>query len=314
MKTLFAVLFLSLGLLAAPPAYSASEGIAAVVNDDAISVSDFQGRLRLIAASSGARSPDNLPDAVGQQVMNDLIEEQLMLQEAEKMELEITEAEIDQGFARIAAQNNVSPEEFAKMVRASGIPEATMRRQIRAQIAWGKVVQARLRPQVRISDMDIQSEIERLGQMTGRQQFLAAEIFLPVDDPAQDQEVEALSAQLVEDIRAGKAPFFKVAQQFSKAPGAAQGGDLGWVPQGQLPDPLDQALESMEKNSITPPIRSKQGYHIMFLRDRRVIEDEQIPSAEQVREKIGTERLQRLSRRYLMDLKASAFIENRLES
>jgi peptidyl-prolyl cis-trans isomerase SurA len=118
---------------------------------------------------------------------------------------------------------------------------------------------------------------------------------------------------LSSDIRGGKASFMKVAQQFSKAAGAASGGDLGWIQQGQLPDELDSVLPRMQEGGVSKPIRSLSGFHIMLVRKKRVISEETIPARDAVRQAIGLERLDRLQRQYFLDLKSSALIENRLE-
>ena len=52
------------------------------------------------------------------------------------------------GLREIAAQNNFSPEQFREMIDKGGLNIKTMEDQIRAQLAWSKVIQTRLRPQV----------------------------------------------------------------------------------------------------------------------------------------------------------------------
>ena len=115
-------------------------------------------------------------------------------------------------------------------------------------------------------------------------------------------------------MRSGKAPFFRVAQEFSKAAGATNGGVLGWVQQDHLNERVGKALLSMEKNSVSAPVRSASGYHILFLRDVRLISEDTIPDDQQMMTILGNERLERAQRRYYLDLKAAAFIENRLGS
>ena len=101
-------------------------------------------------------------------------------------------------------------------------------------------------------------------------------------------------------------------QQFSKSAGAPQGGDLGWVGQGQLQRELDEVLPRIAVGEISNPVRTSTGYHILSVREQRVVSEENMPSREDVRSILGTQRLERLQRRYLLDLKSAAFIENRL--
>lgn len=291
-----------------------SEQIAAIVNQDAISISDVNDRMRLIITSSGLANNPEIMAKLSKQVVNSLIEEQIKLQEARRLELEITEEEIAQGFAAIAGQNKFEPEQFTEILKRSGINKATMERQIQAQIAWTKIVQSVVRSQVSVTDKDIEDGIARRRANKGRVEYLVAEIFLPMENAQDAGNVQQLANRLVGQIKAGQAPFFRVAQEFSKAAGASNGGDLGWVQQGQLVKEVDAVLKTMAKESVSQPIRSSNGFHILFLRDQRQITDETLPSADEMKQIIGNQRLDRAQRRYYQDLKAGAFIENRVAS
>ncbi|HEY8189730.1 MAG TPA: peptidylprolyl isomerase, partial [Micavibrio sp.] len=193
-----------------------------------------------------------------------------------------------------------------------GIQLSTLRDQIRSQIAWGKVVQKKLRPQVEVTDNDVDEREHFLQTSLGKTQYRVAEIFLPVDSQQQDADVQGLAKRLTTEILQNKAPFPQVAAQFSQGAGAAKGGDLGWIQEGQLPDPLNAALASMNDGDMTQPLRSPAGYHILLLRGKRTVQAENLPARDQIMNQIGTERLDRLQRRYLMDLKSGAFVERRV--
>ncbi len=291
-----------------------TERIAAVVNEDAITVSDVNDRLRLIIGSAGLPNSSEIREKLKPQVMSALIEEQLKFQEARRLDIIVEQEEINKAFESIAAQNKIPADKFAAMLRQGGINPGTMKKQLESQIIWSKVVQQLLRPQVLVSDADIDNFVERLQASKGKKEYLVAEIFLPVESPKEENNVKQLAGKLISQIKSGKAPFYKLAQQFSKSAGSAQGGDIGWVQQGQLPEELDQALLTIEKNQTSNIIRSVSGYHILFLRDDRLISDETIPSRDEIVSRLGTERLERLQRRLLLDLKATAFIENRAGS
>jgi peptidyl-prolyl cis-trans isomerase SurA len=302
--------------LAAPlQASSASSGeIAIVVNDGVITKSDLDDRLRLIMVSSGLpNNPDILQNLVPQ-IMGNLIEEQIRVQEAERLELDVSQGEINEGFAEIAKNNNFEPEQFREIMKNSGINISTLEDQIRSQLAWKKVVQTRLTPQVNVSERDVDNMLERLEGSKGKTEYLISEIFLPIDDVKEEQNIRQLAGKLVQEIRTGQAPFGKVAQQFSKSAGASQGGDRGWIQEGQLAEELDAALPSIAAGQIGDPIRSLSGLHILLVRDQRIITDETIPDRDGIFNYLGQLRLQNLARRYFLDLKSSAFIDNRLDS
>ena len=310
---LFVLMVLFSGLAPASAATGGvGEGIVAVVNEDAISASDLNDRLRLMIISSGMPNTPEIQDKLKNQVLNMLIDESLQMQEARQMNLAVTAEEIQTGFDTIAKQNNMPPDQFKTILQRSGIPIRTLEGQIRSQIAWGKVIQRKLRPQIEVSEGDIDERERFLEASIGKTQYQVAEIFLPVDSNTQDAEVKALAQRLYNEIAQKRAPFPQVANQFSQGAAAARGGDLGWVPEGQLPDPLNALVVNMAEGGVSEPARSLTGYHILMLRGKRSVAAENIPDREQILQQVGTERLDRAQRRYLMDLKAEAFVERRV--
>lgn len=313
MRIILLVLTLAL-MLPMAPARASTEGIAAVVNQDAISITDLNDRLRMIIASTRLPATKEIQQKLLRQVLNDLIEEQLKMQEANRLELSVSQDEINSGFAMLAQQNNLTIDQFRSAMQHDGISPATLERQIKAQIGWSKVIQKVMRPQVEVTDSDIDDFLSRVQNAKGKSEYRVAEIFLPVNENSPDADAQQLANRLVQEINSGKAEFFKLAQQFSGAAGAEQGGDLGWIREGQLEPELDAALPGMQKNGVSNPVRTSDGYHILFLRDLRTVSDETIPSREQVTQTLGLQRLERMQERQLMELKTTAFIETRVES
>lgn len=289
-----------------------SESIVAIVGDNAISKSEFEDRMKLIMASSGLKPTKDNYQKLTPQVLGSLIDEEIQKQEAQKVGIEISPQEIRNGFEMVAKQNGLTAEKFEKMITGSGLNIQTMRNQIKAQLSWQKVVQKELRPKVVISTNDIQNRIDKVKRNMGQQEYLVAEIFLPVDEEENESDVKQLANRLIAQVKQDQNRFPRIARQFSKAPGAHKGGIIGWVQEGQLQPELNSALITTEAGKMTQAIRTIDGYHILFVREKREITQEQIPSEEQVKNAIGTERLDHMQRRYLSDLKASTFIDVRV--
>lgn len=289
-----------------------AEGIAAVVNSDAITMSDVYDRMKLMIVSSGMPNTPDIQERLKNQVLNMLIEESLQMQEARSANITITPEEVAGGLTTIAKNNNLELDRFRAMLQNDGIRIRTLENQVRAQLAWGRVVQRKLRKQVDVSESDIDERQRFLEASIGKQQYQVAQIFLPLDSGQQEAEVQALAQRLTREITERRAPFPQVAQQFSQEAAAARGGDLGWVQEGELPEQLNQALATMKEGDLSDPIRTVSGYHILLLRGKRTVSAENIPDREQILNQIGTERLDRVQRRHLMDLKAEAFVDRRV--
>ncbi len=286
--------------------------IAAVVNDEAISMTDVEERMKLVMISSGLPNNKEIRAKIMPQVVEGLIEEQLKLQEASRHELSVNEEEIEEGFAAIAAQNKFDAAKFKGLLKQQGIPVKTLERQIRAQLAWTKVVKAVYRKQVDVNDKDVDNRIERLKGSLGKTEYLVSEIFLPFDDQKRAAEIQQFATRMAAELQAKKAPFGPVAAQFSKAAGAENGGSLGWVQQGDLDADLEKVLLGLTEGQISNPIRTSGGIYILFLQKKRTLTEESIPSRDDLTNMIGFERLDRVQQKALLDLKSSAFIDRRV--
>jgi hypothetical protein len=145
MKRLSFLALLLTALLTLAGAVSAQETrIAAVVNDDVISVADVGARMRLVFASSNIEDTPESRQRVARQVVRILIDEKLEMQEAKRLNLKVSEAEIAAALANIEAQNNLPKGGLDKMLSARGVERGTLVDQLTATLAWGKVVRQNL--------------------------------------------------------------------------------------------------------------------------------------------------------------------------
>ncbi|MDR3441192.1 peptidylprolyl isomerase [Telmatospirillum sp.] len=245
-----------------------TQRVAAVVNNDIISLHDLEQRMRLALVSS------NLPDTlesrsrIGPQVLRSLIDERLKTQEAERLKINIAASEIASSLANIERQNNMPAGGLESFLKGRGIDPETMRQQIRSELSWVRVVRHELLPDLHIGEAEIDERLNTLKANLGKPEYLVAEIYLAIDDPSREAEVRTLAERLIDQLRQG-APFPALARQFSQ--NGAAGGDLGWVSEGALDPELTRALAKLEKGNVTPPIHTVDGYHIMLLRDKRTV-------------------------------------------
>jgi peptidyl-prolyl cis-trans isomerase SurA len=299
--------FVPCGLAAA-----SQDGIAAVVNEDIVTLSDVEDRMKLIMVSGGLPDTQEMRSRLQPQILNVLVEESIKLQEAQRRQINVDEPEIEARFAALAQSNKMNAEQFRDVLANSGIPVSTLKDQIRAQLAWTKLVQDYLHPQITLGESDVEARLNRLAKNLGKKEYFLSEIFLPFDLSANDEDVAVLARRLVTEIKDGKAPFPALAQQFSQAAGAAQGGEIGWVQLENLPAEIAQAVAGMERNSVSAPITTPMGYHIIAVRNIREITEDTIPPRDVMMNRIGMERLDRAQQSYLLDLKADSFIEKRV--
>ena len=257
-------------LLCAGSAFAQETRIAAVVNDDIVSLNDLEARETLVMRSSGIPdSPENRAH-IASEVLHTLIDERLEMQEAKRVDIRVSKEEINQALARIEQQNNMPKGALDAFLAKEGISRASLIDQVTAALTWAKVVRNRLSQDVNISDDEIDEALARLKQDVNVPQDRVSEIFLAIDNPTQEPEVKALADRLINQIRSG-IKFDALARQFSQSPTAAVGGDLGWVTPNQMLPELGDALKKMNPGEMSYPLRSGSGYYILYLVDRRTL-------------------------------------------
>jgi peptidyl-prolyl cis-trans isomerase SurA len=247
---------------------SQSTGVAAVVNEYVISNYDLDQRTALFVATSGVRPTAETLPQIRIQVLRALEDEVIELQEASKRKINATKLEVDKALQNIAQDNKLTVDQILATIGQSGVTANTFRQQISAQIIWQKLVAARYGAEITITDQQIDEAMDRLKQGSDKPQYLLSEIYMGVDKPEDEISIRASAEQLAQQTRQG-ASFQTVASQFSQSPSAADGGDIGWVEQGQLADELDHALMDLKPGQIVGPIRAEGGYYVLLLRDRR---------------------------------------------
>jgi peptidyl-prolyl cis-trans isomerase SurA len=257
-----------LGPSTLPSAVDQDVRIAAVVDDQVISMRDLNARMNLVMASG------NIPDNPGNrqrvmpQLLRQMIDEKLEMEEAKKHDVKITDADVDQAIKNLADQNHMSTADLDKFFTTHNIDKSTIRDQMTAQITWGHVVRGRYGHSFSVSDEEINDAIKTIQAARDQTQYRVAEIFLSVDNPSHGAEVRDLANRLVYEMSRG-APFPSIAQQFSQSASAKQGGLIGWVLPGMLDPDVEKMIVTMQPNQLTPPMALAGGYYIYMLVEKR---------------------------------------------
>jgi len=207
---------------------NAETRIAAVVNDEVISVADLQSRLRMVMLSSNFPDSEETRQRIAGQVLRTIVDEKLQMQEAKRQNVTATDEEIKKAISQIEKQNNMQPDQLDAVLKAHGIERGSLVDQLTASIVWAKLVRRVVSQTNVVSDAEIDEASKRIKESANEPQSRVAEIFLAVDNPQQDDEMRRLAERLIEQMKRG-ARFSAVAQQFSQSATAAVGGDLGWV-------------------------------------------------------------------------------------
>ncbi len=244
--------------------------IAAVVNDEVISIRDLAQRVRLVLLSSNLPTTTEQQRRVAPQVLRLLIEERLQSQEAARLNIVATEQDMALAVSTVENNNNIQPGRLADFADANKLALNTIEEQLRVSIAWQKLLGRRILPVVQIGDEEVDAILTRISANQGRVENRVAEILLPVDSLIDEAETRQLAENLVSQLRDG-ASFAAVARQYSKSASAALGGDIGWIQEGQLDADADAVVSALRPGTISTPLAGPGSYRILFVIDRRNI-------------------------------------------
>lgn len=307
-----------MGLLAAPLAASrlAAQGgprIVAIVNNDIITNVDLAERIEMAVASAGLPRDNETRRRLAPTILRGLIDEKLQLQEAKRLGAEATDADVARAFATVADRNKMSPQQLEQVLRARGIDPNMLRQQLRAQVAWIKVVSREFRGRVAVSRAQVDLYLSSAAT-GGQEEIRLAEIVLPVDSQSEEPQLLREANDLADSLRRG-GDFAALAREVSASPTAPQGGDLGWLaPNGLLPE-ISGAVTGAPVGSVLGPLRTPAGIMLLKVLERRVASAPAAPNEQQradVQRRLEEEQLGRLGARHLRDLRRNAFIEVRL--
>ena len=254
-------------LLCSPPVVMAqSNQIVATVNNDAITRYDVEMRTKLSLLS--AKAP-NTPEArayFAKQALEGLIDERLQLQEAAIAKIDIDPKDIEAAFTQLEQQYRMPQGRLKAMLAENNIPLRVMEQQIRASLTWSELIRRKYGNRVVVSDGEVNSILGRISANQGQQEYHLYEIFF--SDARGNAAVRA--DQIFVQLRNG-GNFPSIAQQFSDSATGTLGGEKGWVIAAELEKPLDTAIAQMQVGQLSRPLKTDEGYKIIYLRDVRTV-------------------------------------------
>jgi peptidyl-prolyl cis-trans isomerase SurA len=257
-------------------------------------------------AVESARS--SLIPSYRKQALEELIEERLKLQEAQRLGIAIDDSQVDEIINNIAKRNNQTPQQFAQNLKRMGADIESMRARFRATLAWNAVVRRRFSAQVAVS----QAEIDRMvssasGGAQDQVELRLHRITLPVEGNL-NQKVMAQRLDQAERIWRnfkGCNTTAAVAQSHG-----AKFEDLGMRKPSSVPEPTRSLLLEAKDGQMVPPNMASQGVELYAVCGRKVTRgDDKV--REQVAQELQQKEFEVLAQRHLRDLRQDAHIEYR---
>jgi foldase protein PrsA len=225
-------------------------GDVASVNGQKISRADFDKKLK--AGSSGKSA------------LTQLVQQVLVDQYATDKKIMVADDEIAKKEDEIKAK--YPPGQFEQILKQQGLTEANVHDILRQTIEIEKAVD----PQIKISDADVKAYFDKNHALLDKPEQVRARHIL-VADLKTANEVEA-------KLKSG-GDFAALAKQYSTDPSTKdKGGELGFFGKGQMVPSFQAAAFSAPINTITPPVKSPFGYHVIQVEEKKPAVKATLPS------------------------------------
>ncbi len=263
--------------------FQIADGVVATVNDQIITGFDLRQRILLVVAMSEVQPTEEDLPQLQLEALEALIEDRLKTQEIARFpDLKVTDEEINAEIAAMAQELRATPESYISLLGQAGILERTIRDQVRISIAWRRLVGGRFGSRSRVSTAQVDAAMRQVADAATKEQYLIGEIYIEAAQTQGGMQGAVNRAeQLIRQMLQG-APFQSVAQNFSDAPSAVRGGDAGWVIEGTLPAPLQEAMENLQPGDLSNPVVVDGGVYILYMRDKRQGSATQLVSLRQI--------------------------------
>lgn len=294
--------------------------VAAVVNSDIIAFSEVQAR----AAPELSRLPSVEPakraetrSAIIKRALDTLIGEKLMEAQVKELNIEVSDADVDVGIEDVKRQNNIDGPQFEQLLLQEGYTMSAYRGFMKKQLARLRLVNLKIRSKVKISDEDLRAEYAKMAHdETADVEVHARHILVQLSPKPTDAEVETARVKAVALAEEAKKPgvdFIELAKKKSEGPSAADGGDLGFFKRGVMVPEFERAAFTLPVGGVSQPIRTKFGWHIIKVDERRALEARPFEEVkEQLREKLLRGQLEKFTDQYVQELRAAAVVEVKL--
>lgn len=250
------------------------DGIAAVVNEEAITLSELESETKTVKAQLQQQQRGSQPSdaALQKQVLERLILTHLKQQLADRNNIIVDDETLNRAISSIAKQNNISLAQLRNVIERDGFDFNLYRENIRHEILHTRLRQRYVDNRINITSAEIDlflKQQEKSGDSENEYQLNHILISIPEAAGAETIQTAKQRTQSILDRLAKGEDFAQLAIAESDGQQALNGGDLGWRKLGEIPSLFANILVNMKKGDVSPLIRNPSGFHIIKLSDER---------------------------------------------
>ena len=247
----------------------ALDRVIAIVNEGIVMQSQLDTQSTLIEdrlREQGSQLPP--ADVIRQQVLERLILQEIQVQRAGRLGVQVPDEMLNEALRDVASRNNIPFEQMPVALEAQGVDYASYREEMRREIMLSMLRQRDVYPRIYVSPRELDQALERdAGQAGVNTEFDVSHILLSLPESATVEEmakVEDLAREIRRRAEQGE-DFGQLALAYSKAQSALERGKLGWRRMSQLPQFIADLVANLEPGQVSDPVRTPTGFHLVRL-------------------------------------------------
>ena len=253
------------------------DSIAAIVNEGLVLRSQLDFQIQSItrrASIEGFQLPTK--DVMEEQILEQLIVEEIQLQRASQIGIQISDQMLNGAISMIAEENNIQFENLPAMLAADGIDYGRYRRDLRNQLILEQLRQIDVVGRINVSQRELNQCFESLDDsLINNSDYNLSHILISVPESATAEEfkkAQLIADQVIIELDNG-ADFGEMAITYSDSQTGIQRGLLGWRKGDQLPTLFSSIVGTIKKSEYSAPIQAISGFHIIKINDMRGTEE-----------------------------------------
>ena len=288
-------------LLAAVSTARSQEEVVLLVDGEPITSLDIQQRTKFLEMSTH-KAPTR------QEAIDSLIDQMLELREARRYEINPSDADVNNAYANVASHMGVDTQKLTQILGSAGASEATLKLQLKAQIAWSSLVRGRYKASLEIPDSDIEAELKLHTDQKSNvgYEYMMRPIILVVPRGSPPAAYEARKREA--DALRGRFTSCSDGVAFAQALPEVAVRDPVPKSSADLPQQLRDILDNTEVGHLTPPEQTDEGIQMFAICSKKESKTD-TPEARKLRDQIFEKKFGAKAKRYLAELRRQAMIE-----
>jgi len=293
--------------------------VVAVVNKEIITLSEVE---KLIPPSrEETTNGDRLEkqermQALCRQVLEKLIEEKLIDQEAKKSGIKISNKDVEATLEEIKRRNGATQEDLERALAVEGLTVETYKKQLEKSLQRQKLINWSVKVEEKPGEKELREFYQKnISRYRTGETYRPAQILFAIRKGATPEEIREIRKKcqnVLEKIKKGE-DFGEMALLYSEDTSNKDHGDLGFFRKGELLPVFEREALRLKVGEVSGIIRTDFGFHIIKLLDRKGTDPLPFEEVlERVKANYYEGEMEKAFRQYLSTLKEKAVIEIKL--